>query len=373
MSPLFRFRSVVPDLPAPPDYWRLIEGMHANGRFSNFGPLARRFETELKEMFGAPDECCVTACNATSGLTAALLASGRSGRVLLPAFTFPGSMSAVRSAGMTPVVVDVDAETWTIRPEVLDRALTQTSASAVMLVRPFGMGGDCAAELAVCRAHGAAIVIDNASGLGGARSAQDCAADVFEVFSMHATKPFAIGEGGVVFAHRTRELALRSALNFGLGSEAGSLPSSWGVNGKMSEHHAAVGIAQMRRYASALALRRQAAQAYRDMLSHFPAIACPQDMRAAPWQFFPALLPSAEAAEDFIAAAAALGLEIRRYYRPSLSRWPGVVVHGPCPVAEDLAERMCVLPVRGLTAHAENSQIIALIQQALHQAFRRGP
>src|SRR4051812_9850566 len=95
----YRHRLVVPDLPAPDEYLSLLREMHESGWYSNFGPLARRLERELLDVFGMPDEECITCCNATAGLSAALLAAGRTGRVLLPAFTFAASLGAVRAAG----------------------------------------------------------------------------------------------------------------------------------------------------------------------------------------------------------------------------------------------------------------------------------
>lgn len=358
-------------MPAPATYVPLLDEIHANGIFSNFGPLARRLEAELERAFGAPQDCCVTSCNATAGLTAALLASGRSGDVLVPAFTFPATMSAVRAAGMRPIVVDVDPHTWAVGAETLDRALAATRAGAVILVCPFGIAGDREAELDVCRRRDVAVVIDNAAGLGGARPPAGYGEAVYEVFSMHATKPFAVGEGGAILAHRRHEAALRSASNFGLAGPAAG--PSWGVNAKMSEFHAAIGLAQLRRYGEAVRRRQDSARLYRAVLADFPEVSCPSDPTAAPWQFFPLVMPDAAQAEAFVAAAAALGLEIRRYYRPSLSRWPGIETFEACPVAEDLADRMCVLPLRGLTAHADNDEIAELASAALARtSSRRG-
>ena len=364
----YRHRLVVPDLPAPAEFFPLLEEMQESGWYSNFGPLVRSLERELLEAFGASEESCVTCANATAGLSAALLATRRTGPVLLPAFTFPASLGAVRAAGMTPIVVDVDPENWTLGADLLDRALAQTGASAVMLVAPFGMWRDWAAELAICRRYGAAVVIDNASGLGGPRPSEGLGEGVFEVFSMHATKPFAVGEGGAIFANRTHDAALRSVLNFALSSYAKPEGPVWGFNGKMSELHAAVGIAQLRRFGNIVKQRQAFAVVYRDRLAQYADVVCPQDMSSAAWQCFPVLLPSISAAERFVATAAAAGVEIRRYYRPSLSLWPDTRSFEPCPVAEDLGNRMCVLPVRALTADPEIRHVADLVLDALDKA-----
>ena len=365
----FRVRSVIADVPPLADYAPFLEQVHASGRFSNFGPLAERLEAALLEAFGAPDECCISCGNATAGLTAALLASGRSGAAIVPAFTFPASLGAVRAAGMAPLIVDVEAGDWALAAAPLAHALEVSGAGAVMLVAPFGIARDWDEEIAVCRRYGAAVVIDNASGLGGPRRTRAAEPDVFEVVSLHATKPFAIGEGGAIFAHRSREAALRGALNFGLASQARPEGPRWGFNGKMSELHAAVGLAQMRRFPAALARRQTYAASYLERLRDFPEVGRPHEARAAAWQFFPVLLPDGGAAERFIAAAAQRDMEIRRYYRPSLSQWREADVLTACPVAENLADRMCVLPVRGLAFDLEAEDMAELVTAALADAL----
>jgi len=364
-------RLVAPDLPAPSEYAPLLEGLHTSGWYSNFGPLSRRLEARLSEMFGAPDEVCVVCCNATSGLTGALLAAGATGAILIPAFTFPASLGAARAAGMHAIVVDVDRESWALGGAQLDKALTTTDARAVMLVAPFGIGRNWDDELAICRARGAIVAIDNASGLGGPRRCRRASTDVFEVFSMHATKPFAIGEGGAIFAHPVHEVALRSALNFGLRSYDEPCGPGRGINGKMSEFHAAIGLAQAARFEAAVKRRQAFAAVYKERLSRYPQIVCPKDLQSSPWQIFPVLLPSAAAAQRFIGLAAEAGMEIRRYYGPSLSRWPQTQCVGPCPVAEDLAERVCALPVRALDIGDEALQLIDFVIGAIEKSMPR--
>ena len=366
---LYKHRCVVPDLPHPDDYvWRLRE-MHERQWYSNFGPLVQALEQRLLEIFGGAGETCVTACNATAGLSAALIAAGRHGPVLIPAFTFPATLGAVHAAGMTPIVMDVRPDDWLIDPEVLDRALAETGATIVMPVAPFGLRCDFTAVTEVCRRRGVAVVFDNAAGLGAPRSAVARSEDVFEVFSMHATKPFGVGEGGVVFAHQKHEAALRSAISFALTSSGQSGGPRWGFNGKMSELHAAIGLAQTERYTGFVRERQRFVARYIERLREMDRLVFPNAAEAAPWQFFPVLLPSTQAADQFVAHAASVGVEIRRYYRPSLSRWPEVEVWGRCETAEDLAERMCVLPVRSLADSLEAGALQHLVVDALQKTL----
>ena len=95
----------------------------------------------------------------------------------------------------------------------------------------------------------------------------------------------------------------------------------------------------------------------------------PTDPASSVWQSFPVALPSAAAAEAFIAAAAACGIEVRRYYHPALSRIPGVRARA-CPVAESLAERVCGFPVYGQRTPEEQATLLGGLEHALLAAAK---
>jgi dTDP-4-amino-4,6-dideoxygalactose transaminase len=368
ISTTYEHRCVVPDLPPVVDFLPFIQAAQTAGWFTNFGPLARRLEAFLARDFGFPGEVCVSASSATAGLSAALLALGRPGPVLAPAFTFPASAGAVRAAGLDVLVMDVSERTWAIDAGDLDRALRSANAETVMLVSPFGLPQDFSEQIAVCRRHAVAVVIDSAAGLGAARSERSAAPDVIEVFSMHATKPFGIGEGGAVFAHAHCEEAIRAALNFSLQAPNRSDLPAWGFNGKMSEFHAGVGLAQLNRFPLRLVGRQAFAARYIAQLDEIGGVVFAESAKSAPWQVFPALLPSKASREQAIAFAAEAGLEIRRYYDPSLSQWPGLRTIGACTTSEALADRMCALPVRGDATGTEADLIINTAVRAIRKA-----
>jgi dTDP-4-amino-4,6-dideoxygalactose transaminase len=367
-SAKYEHRSVVPDLPPVAAYLPYIQAAQSAGWFTNFGPLARRLEALLAREFGLSGEVCVSSSSATAGLSAALMALGRPGPVLVPAFTFPASAGAVRAAGLDILVMDVSERTWAIDAGDLDQALRSANAETVMLVSPFGLPQDFSEQISVCRRHAVGVVIDSAAGLGAARPERSAAPDVIEVFSMHATKPFGVGEGGAVFAHAQCEEAIRAALNFSLQAPERSDLPAWGFNGKMSEFHAGVGLAQLKRFPLRLAGRQAFAARYIAQLGEVGGVVFAEGAKSAPWQVFPVLLPSKASREQAIAFAEEGGLEIRRYYDPSLSQWPGLRSIGPCTISEALADRMCALPVRGDASGADADLIINTAVRAIRKA-----
>lgn len=367
-SPVSRFAYPIvrPHIPGPGEWLPFLKESYRQHWFSNFGPVATRLEREFADRFGVPGEGFVATANATAGLAACLIAEGVTGPVLMPAFTFPATAAAIRMAGAEPVLVDVDRGTGVCDLSALERALERTGAKAAMLVAPFGIAQDFSFHIALCEARGAAVVIDNAAGLGGRRVPHGAA---YEVYSLHATKPFAIGEGGAIRTCESRVVGLRAALNFGLPWDGGA-PGRWGVNGKMSDISAAIGLAVLAEYEAVLHARREQAAAYIELSRRFGDIAFHHRLDDAPWQVFPCLLPSAGATSQFVEDAARQGLEVRRYYRPSMDEWGGIRSAGDCGASRMLAERMICLPIYSRASDQEVAAIHGIVELCLARSAR---
>lgn len=368
-----KFPLIRPDVPPIGDWAPVLEEAYRARRFSNFGPLSLRLERLLAETWGGPESVCVAASSGTAALAAPLIARGITGRVILPAFTFPGTLSAIRMAGAEPFLVDVSPADWRLSADTLAQALEATGARAAVVLCPFGQRSDFRDHARLLGDRGGVLVVDNAAGLGVAREPLGTRPWCFEACSLHVTKPFAVGEGGAIFAHRSQEDDLRRALNFGLTPGRPADLHGWGINGKLSEMHAAVGLAAACGFADRLGRRRAIVVRYVEALADFPGISACTDPLAATWQFFPLLLPTPEAADRFVAEAADRGMETRRYYAPALSCLPDVDRLGPCPVAEDLATRMCCAPVYADATAEEETEMAGVFRAALAAAVARPP
>lgn len=233
--------------------------------YANFGPLIAELEARLAARLGVEPECVVTVANATSGLTLTLqsLTSGRPGACLMPSWTFVATAHAANAAGLTPFLTDVDEDSWALTPEIARDALSRIDmpVAAVMPVAPFGAPMNRAAWDRFSAETGVPVVID-------AAAAHDTvtAGDSPAVVSLHATKILGAGEGGYVVC-RDPELILdvKRRSNFGfLGSRDAGVAA---INAKMSEYHAAVGLASMDAYAFDTLRYRWVARAYRDRLA----------------------------------------------------------------------------------------------------------
>jgi len=305
-----------------------------------------RLEAELKAHYGQGREAILTA-SATAGLTAVLMAHGLHGPVILPAFTFPATAQAVLAAGCFPVLCDVHPDTWELDPADLARIVRNRGLPpvAIVHVRAFGLDRDLDAIVHVADPRSIPLIVDAAAALGSTRPADPRI--TAEVFSLHATKPFGIGEGGLILTDRRLAERIRQTINFGMKDH---VPVGSGMNGKMSEFQAAVGLAQHRRIDAHLARRRAIAHRYQDA-----GIPAPPGQYDAPWQTYPVLADDPEAAIRRLAAA---GIETRRYYRPALHLSPRFHDDDPMPVSEYLAEHMICLPVYSDMTDREQTRVL---------------
>lgn len=237
----------------------------ANRMYSNFGPLVAELEARLAERLGVDPACVVTTSNATAGLTLALrsAAQDRAGVCLIPSWTFVATAHAVSAAGFTPFLVDVDVESWALTPAIALDAIARIDGpvAAVMPVAPFGAPIDVAAWDRFTSLTGIPVVLDSAAGHDTVRAGETPA-----VVSLHATKILGAGEGGYVVC-KQRDLIqdIRQRSNFGFNGARNAEVTAF--NAKMSEYHAAVGLASMDHYAGEIARFRAVALAYRRYLA----------------------------------------------------------------------------------------------------------
>ena len=363
----FRFPAMRPRVPEPERWLPYLRRSYEVKWFSNFGPVVHDFESALAARFSAGGETFTSANNCTTAIAGALIASNVTGKVAIPAFSFPATAAAVLMAGAHPVVLDVDPETWVLAPEQLEQAARAQRLEAVVPVVPFGIAQDFEPHLRIAAQHGLVVVIDNASGLGGPGvplASERC----FEAYSMHATKPFAIGEGGAIRSLSTRRPALRRALNFGL-EHSEPVENEWGINGKLPEVCAAIGLAVLEDFEAVIARRQDVARSYVELASAYPQLRCVTDVGRGAWQGFPVLFPSAKAVEWFCSSAATYGLNIRRYYRPTLEEWPRTSKLGPCLVTRSLSDRMISLPVYSDMTDDEVTSVVAIARDLLNELF----
>ncbi|MFC3051705.1 DegT/DnrJ/EryC1/StrS family aminotransferase [Kordiimonas pumila] len=369
MTPDYKIFCLVPDLPDSTELEPFVAEMQANRWYTNFGPLTRRFEREMADFLlpnNAADIAVGTFSSATTALELVLKVMNlpQNARVLLPALTFPATALSVLNAGYTPVLSDVDAASWLLSPEIAKAALQDTSFDVVVPVATFGRPIDPKAWLSFQKETGIPVVLDAAAALG----VQDVEPELITVFSLHATKPFGVGEGGlVVTADADLVKRAQSLSNFGFLGTAGVVQQI-GTNAKFGEYYAAVGLAQLRRWQAVTEKRRQVAAWYSDMLPD--GIQRQQGHDA----FIPAVLCvfCDGKARHLTEKLASHAIQTRHWYLPLLHQHPALqcvdIVGGHAEnlgVANHLQHGLFGLPFHGFLTKDDVAQICAILRDGI--------
>ena len=230
--------------------------------YSNFGPMVRAFEARLADRCGLPDGTVTSVANATLGLALALDVHDPLPGALcvMPAWTFVASPHAATMAGLVPWFVDADPVTWALDPEAIEVLIEPMipKIGAVMPVAPFGRPIDVRAWERFRARTGVPVVIDAAAGFDSI-----VPGSVPAVVSLHATKVLGVGEGGFIVSDDAALIRrIRTRSNFGFSGSREAVVSA--TNAKMSEFHAAIGLAALDEWVLARGEWMAAATAYRD-------------------------------------------------------------------------------------------------------------
>ena len=355
-----------PQLPPTEAIDRYLDLAREERWFSNGGPCLRLLRERLSDRVGA---YCTPVASGMLGLMvalAAVLGDRRGGVAPMPAFTFVATPQAALWAGLRPLLHDSSPTHWHLAPELLEATLARgVDVRVAIAVSAFGTPPPADVrerwEIA-CRTTGVPLIVDSAAGFGAVGedgTPIGCQGDV-EIVSFHATKPFAIGEGGAVFT-RDPELHQRieREVNFGFRPDH-SVAIGLGLNAKMSELHAATALAVFDEFDRVLDRRRAAAADLRRRIDG-PA-AWQRGCERSTWQFVP-LLFAAEEDRERAAVNCGGAVETRIYYQPTQQLIPAQVsaVEGGTPYAEDLYRRLLCLPMANDLSADEIATIAAAV------------
>jgi len=260
-KPLAVTRPLLPPLEA---YHDQLAEIWQSQQLTNFGAFHRRLEAALAQRSGHGRGTLWK--NGTTALIAMLQAARATNDVVVTPFTFPATVHAITALGLNPVFADVDPETLTLSPDAVAEAITPTT-SAVLGTHIYGTACDAEALGKVARAHGAKLLFDGAHSFAVPAPAftSDAALGDATMLSFHATKLFHTVEGGAVLTPDPGiHERLQAVRNFGIESE--DVVGGFGVNGKMSELHAALGLLTLDMLDAEIERRREVAGLYLERL-----------------------------------------------------------------------------------------------------------
>jgi dTDP-4-amino-4,6-dideoxygalactose transaminase len=354
-------RPTIPDIPAvTARLGKVLE----SGLLTN-GPAVRELEARVSQMLDVPHVIALSSC--TAGLMLVYQGLGASGRVVLPSMTFSASAHAVVWAGGTPVFADVDPRRVTL--DAADAARVVDGAVALSATHTYGAPAQVEALQQVAAEAGVPLVYDAAHALGSLRAGRSVAAfGTASVFSMSPTKVAVAGEGGLVATHDA-ELADRIRVGRDYGNPGDYDCLFPGVNARMSELHATVGLATLDGLAERIAYRNELVGTFKAELEGVPGLGYQlvDDGDLSTYKDLTIILRPEEfglEAAELQRALDADGIATRRYYAPPIHRqkaYTGLGDHRSLPVTDELAEQLLTLPLYSHMTHAQVRRVAATV------------
>lgn len=360
-----------PDVGDKKRFLKRVEEILDRRWFTNDGPMVREFEARIADYLGVRN--CVATCNGTVALELAYRAVGLQGEVIVPSFTFVATVHALSWQGITPVFCDIDPATHNIDPVEVERLITKKT-TGIIGVHLWGRPCAIDALLETASHHGLQLVFDAAHAFGcswdGKRIGNfgRC-----EVLSFHATKFLHSFEGGAITTNDD-ELAekLRLMRNFGFaGYDTVIHP---GVNGKMIEVCAAMGLTNLECIDQLISTNRQNYLVYRERIAEIPGIETVtfDETNNPNYQYVVVEIDretfgfSRDYLVDLLHVNNVLA---RRYFFPGVHRMvpfltPSGLPPSRLPVTDEIADRVLSLPVGNDIGLEEISRVCDLIASA---------
>lgn len=347
-NPIFVTRPYLPPLEELiPDLKQIWE----NRILTNGGPYHQQLEQKLCEYLGVKHIALFT--NATIALVTALQALRITGEVITTPYSFVATSHSLLWNGIRPVFVDVNPETLNLDPSQIEAAITPHT-TAIMPVHCYGHPCDTKAIQRIADNYNLKIIYDAAHAFG----VQDDLGSVLRhgdlsVLSFHATKVFNTFEGGaIVCPDEKSKTRIDQLKNFGHVGEVSVVAP--GINGKMSEFNAALGLLQLKYIDGAILERKKLDAAYRERLEKVKGIRCLESAgeQVANYAYFPILVEEDYpiSRDELYEGLKAIGIHPRRYFYPLISEFPmyrGLPSSNSknLPVATAAARKVLCLPI----------------------------
>lgn len=356
-----------PHLPPLEEVLPLLEEIWASGVLSNNGPFHVQLESALQEALNIGPVSLF--CNATIALITAQQALNIQGEVITTPYSFVATTHALRWMQNTPVFVDIEPTSLCIDPAKIEAAITDQT-SAIMPLHCYGNTCDTDAIEQIADRYGLKIIYDACHSFG----VEDDDGSVLRhgdisVVSFHATKVFNTFEGGLLVAG---DDALKQKIdhlkNFGFVDETTVIEA--GLNGKMSEFNAAVGLVQLNHLEQVRSARANLDALYRRLLAPVEGITCVEPLRQTKrnYAYFPVLIDynfrlSRDQLYDRLKQR---GVFARRYFYPLISSFPmysHLTSSHPAnlPIATDISQRIICLPLYPDLPESDVERICSII------------
>jgi dTDP-4-amino-4,6-dideoxygalactose transaminase len=350
-----------PFLPPREEFDKYIDGIWERNWLTNNGPLVVALEKQLSSYFNLSNVLYLN--NGTIALQIAIKALQLKGEIITTPFSYVATTSSIAWEGCKPVFADIDANTLNIDPDKIEGAITDKT-SAILATHVYGNPCDIAAIEKIALKHKLKVIYDGAHCFGTTYKGKSVFAfgDVCTV-SFHATKLFHTIEGGAVFT-TDAELSKRMAFMRNFGHDGYTEYAEVGINGKSSEFHAAMGLANFKYVPDILRSRKEQSLRYDNNLKTIAVSKILVDPVAEfNYAYYPLILKSEETCLRVIKELEANKIYPRRYFSPGLNSI-GIYNGQPMPVSDSITNRVICLPLYYTLSNDYIDRISAIVLKA---------
>ncbi len=350
-----------PFLPPVEEYESYIRDIWQRQWLTNNGPLVNEFELKLKVYLDVPHLLYVA--NGTIALQLAIRALELKGQIITTPFSFIATTSSAMWENCKPVFVDINPDTLNIDAEKIEEAITPET-SAILATHVFGNPCDILTIDEIAKKHNLKVIYDASHCFGTKYHGRSVYSygDI-STTSFHATKIFHTVEGGAVFT-QDPELLKKMAYMRNFGFDGPENFACVGINGKNSEFHAAMGLANLKYADEILAKRKELYLYYVENLERLDKQwQVIQKNTTYNYAYLPIMLPTEEQIRKIELYLNANLIYPRRYFFPSLHTLNFVDKY-ECPVSLCVSKRIMCLPMHHKLTTEEVNFVIRILYRA---------
>lgn len=345
------------------EYQKQVERIWENEWLTNRGELVLELEEKLKTYLAVSN--IVAMNNGTIPIQIALKVLGQQGEIITTPFSYVATTAAIAWEGCTPVFVDIHPEYLTIDETKIEAAITPKT-TAILAVHVFGNPCNIKAIEKIAKKHNLHVIYDAAHSFGTTYNNKS----VFEfgdvsTCSFHATKLFHTGEGGALFC-KDEELQKKLYFSHNFGHKTATSFYGLGINGKMSELQAAMGLSVLP-YMNQIIADRKKVVGYYDEHLNFTNLKRIKIRKETKWNYsyYPVIFDTEETLLKVMEELNKENINPRRYFYPSLNTLEYVKNNIKMPISENIAKRVLCLPLYDSLSKKELEKICNYINNSI--------
>jgi dTDP-4-amino-4,6-dideoxygalactose transaminase len=329
-------------LPEFKEYSEMIKEIWENNHLTNRGPLAQRLEKEICKKIDTRNLLFVS--NGTIAIQLAIKALEISDEVITTPFSYVATTTSLLWENCKPIFCDIDENTFCIDAEKIEQLIT-SKTTAILATHVYGIPCDIEKIELIAKKYNLKVIYDAAHAFGVTYKGQTILnyGDV-STCSFHATKLFHTIEGGSITT-QDADLLKKITLLHSFG-HVGDEYYTEGINGKNSEFHAAMGLCNLPKLELLIRSRKESSELYSELLNltkiRRPIIPAETEYNYA---YYPVVFESEEILLKVKSKLSENQINSRRYFFPSLNKLHYLEHSNPCPISEDIANRVLCLPL----------------------------